>query len=280
MPVINTNIAANSAVRYLNLNAADQSSSLSKIASGSRINKASDDAAGLAISTRVKSDVVALEQAATNASHSIAMLQTADGGAARISDILMRMKALASQAASATVQGSSAAPNEMRAYIDAEFQKLDDEINAIATATRYNGQALLDGTGTFGNVLVGSSATDVISITLVADAQLSSASLGIAALDVSTQAGATTALTALATALDRVSDTRADIGSAQSRFEFRAETIATSIENLSAANSAIEDVDIAAEQAKLAAAEVKVQAAVAAAASANSMPQALLKLLG
>jgi flagellin len=279
MPVISTNTAANSAVRYLNVNSADQSSSLSKIASGSRINKASDDAAGLAISTRISSDVVALEQAATNASHAIAMLQTADGGAANVSDILMRMKALASQSASATVTATGGA-DTMRAYIDAEFQELDNEINAIASSTRYNGQSLLDGTGTFGNVLVGSDAADLISLSLNTTADLSSATLGIAALAVDTQAGALAAVTALDTALDTVSTARANIGAAQSRFEFRAATIATSVENLSAANSAIEDVDIAAEQAKLSSSEVKVQAAVAAAASANSMPQALLKLLG
>ena len=116
MPVISTNIAANSAVRYLNINSASQTSSLSKLASGSRITQASDDAAGLAISTKISSDVTALRQAATNASHGVAVLQTADGGAANISDILQRMKALASQAASGTVGDTE------RGFIDTEFQ--------------------------------------------------------------------------------------------------------------------------------------------------------------
>src|SRR6218665_3044653 len=137
MPVISTNIAANSAVRYLNINSSDQTSSLSKLASGSRISQASDDAAGLAISTRISSDVTALSQAATNASHGISVLQTADGGASNISDILQRMKALASQSASGTVTDTE------RAYIDAEFSQLIDEVDGISTLTPHNHKNLL-----------------------------------------------------------------------------------------------------------------------------------------
>ncbi|KAA5602561.1 flagellin [Blastochloris sulfoviridis] len=271
MPVISTNTAANSAVRYLNVNAADQSSSLSKIASGSRITKASDDAAGLAISTRINSDVVALEQAATNASHAMSMLQTADGGAARISDILMRMKALVTQSASATVTDTE------RAYIGAEYDALVLEIGSVATGTRYNGQSLLTGSFTAADVFVGSDAADVIELSFT---DIDAAALGVAAAGATTQAAAETAIAGVTTAISTVSAARANIGALQSRFDFQSETIATSIENLDAASSAIADVDIAAEQAKLSSSEVKVQAAVAAAASANSMPQALLKLLG
>ncbi len=118
MAVISTNLAANSAVRYLNANSADQTASLSKLASGSRIVSAADDASGLAISTRISSDVTALTQAATNASHGTSILQTADGGASNISDMLQRMKALASQSASGTVTDSE------RTYIQAEFAQL------------------------------------------------------------------------------------------------------------------------------------------------------------
>jgi len=164
MPVISTNLAANSAVRYLNINSSMQTSSLSKLASGSRITQASDDAAGLAISTKISSDVTALNQAATNASHGISVLQTADGGASNISDILQRMKALASQASSGTVTDNE------RVYIDAEFQQLIQEVDAISVGTRYNGQSLLDGSSAFAgqgvNVMVGSDAADVISVKL------------------------------------------------------------------------------------------------------------------
>ena len=175
MPVISTNIAANSAVRYLNINSSDQTSSLSKLASGSRISQASDDAAGLAISTRISSDVTALSQAATNASHGISVLQTADGGASNISDILQRMKALASQSASGTVTDTE------RAYIDAEFSQLIDEVDGISTGTRYNGESLLDGTSSQYNatgvsVMVGSSASDTIVLKIES---LSSTALGL-----------------------------------------------------------------------------------------------------
>ncbi|MEP4337737.1 MAG: hypothetical protein ABJ360_15410, partial [Roseobacter sp.] len=143
MPVISTNTAANTAVRYLNSNAADQSESLAKLASGSNITKASDDAAGLAIATKISSDVATLEQASTNASHGISVLQTADGGAANVSDILERMKTLSSQSASGTVTDTE------RAYIQAEFEQLLEEIDGIAESTRYNGQSLLDGSSDF-----------------------------------------------------------------------------------------------------------------------------------
>lgn len=392
MPVISTNMAANSAVRYLNVNSSDQTSSLSKLASGSRISQASDDAAGLAISTRITSDVTTLTQAATNASHGISVLQTADGGAANISDILQRMKALASQSASGTVTDNE------RTYIDAEFSQLTDEINGISESTRYNGQSLLDGSSAFAtgvSVMVGSNATDTITVKIgalnasalgitaatnqapadlvggssgfdasggdvsfsvngttvtladdggsgsdgvysaqdIADAinsalssvsgntvtasvnattgalTLSNSATGSGAqielggftgvtasglgftsttstgknagetLSVATQQGANAALESLDAAINTVSKARAEIGATESRFSFRSDSIATSIENLSAANSAIADVDVASESAKLASAKVKTQAAVAAASQASQMPQDLLKLL-
>ena len=171
MPVIATNTAANSALRYLNLNSETQSSSLSKLASGSRITKASDDAAGLAIGTRIQSDVTVLSQAATNASQATAILQTADGGMSRISDILQRMKSLATQSDSGSVT------NDERTYIDAEYQELLEEIDGIASSTRYNGVSLLDGTsdysGTTDNATVSSNwMTDaqVDDIATIADA--------------------------------------------------------------------------------------------------------------
>jgi flagellin len=270
MPVISTNIAANSAVRYLNINSAAQTSSLSKLASGSRITQASDDAAGLAISTKISSDVTALNQAATNASHGVSVLQTADGGASNISDILQRMKALASQAASGTVGDTE------RGYIDTEFQQLIDEIDAISVGTRYNGASLLDGTFAATDVMVGSDETDVINITLD---DLDATALAVNALAVATQAGGVAAMTAIDTAISTVSDARANIGALESRFGFHQASIATSVENLTAAVSAIKDTDVAVEASKLASAKVKTQAAVAAAAQASQMPQDLLKLL-
>ncbi|ACE99266.1 MULTISPECIES: flagellin [Rhodopseudomonas] len=274
MPAISTNTAANSAVRYLNINSAQETSSLSKLASGSRITSASDDAAGLAISTRISSDVTTLQQAATNASQAVAILQTADGGASNISDILARMKSLASESASGTTTDSS------RAYINSEFSQLSSQIDSIASGTRYSSQSLLDGTSVFASgvaVLVGTQSSDSITITL---SNLKASTLGVSTLDVSSLSGATTALSALDTAINTVSSARASIGAQESRFNFSADSISTQTQNLQSANSAIKDVDIAAEQAKLSSAEVKTQAAVSAEAAANQMPQYLLKLLG
>jgi flagellin len=275
MPAISTNIAANAAVRYLNLNSQQETSALSKLSSGSKITSASDDAAGLAISTRISSDITTLQQAATNAAQATSILQTADGGASNISDILARMKSLASESASGTTVDTS------RPYIQSEFAQLTSEIDSIATGTRYSGQSLLDGTSAFASgvsVLVGSSGTENISITL---SNLKAATLFAGAtLDVSTQTGATTALTALDTAINTVSNARAQIGAQESRFNFSADSISTQTQNLQSANSAIKDVDIASEQAMLSSAEVKTQAAVSAETAANQMPQYLLKLLG
>lgn len=273
MPVIATNTAANSAVRYLNQNAASQSSSLSKLASGSRISQASDDAAGLAISTRLQSDVATLNQASTNATNAIAVLQTADGGASNISDILQRMKVLATESASGTVTDTE------RSYVNEEFSSLVDQIDTIASGTRFNSQSLLTSNNMFSSgvsVMVGSSSSDTIKITLQG---LSTTDLGVGSIDVTSQTNANTALTALDSAIDTVSNARASIGAQESQFQFSSESIATQVENLEAANSAISDVDVASEEAKLASSQVMVQAAVAAASSANSLTQNLLKLM-
>lgn len=273
MPVISTNTAANTAVRYLNQNAASESSSLAKIASGSRITKASDDAAGLAIAAKINSDITSLQQASTNATQATAVLQTADGGASNISDILTRMKSLASQSSSGTVTDTE------RTYLNDEFSQLLDEVDGIASGTRYNGTSLLDGTSSFAsgvNVLVGTDSSDTIQIKIDS---LSASSLGISSLDISSQTGADSALTAIDTAVSTVSSARAKIGAQESRFEFRSNQLATSEENLTAAKSSITDVDVASEQANLSSSEVKTQAAVAAAAQANQLPQYLLNLL-
>jgi flagellin len=276
MPAISTNIAANAAVAYLNINSQQETSALSKLSSGSRIVAASDDAAGLAISTRISSDITTLQQAATNAAQATAILQTADGGASNISDILARMKSLASESASGTAGDAN------RPSIQAEFANLQTEIDNIASGTRYSGESLLSDNNTFAtgvSVLVGSSGSDIISITLQS---LSTSALGVtaAAVNVSSQTGATSALSILDTAISTVSNARAIIGAQESEFNFSASSIQTQTQNLQAANSAIKDVDVAAEQAALSSAEVKVSAAVSAQVAADSMPQALLKLFG
>lgn len=273
MPVISTNTAANTAVRYLNINSRDETDSLSKLASGSRITKASDDAAGLAVGTSLLSDVTVLTQAATNASHGSSILQAADGGMSSISDIVQRMRSLATQALSGSVTDTE------RSYLDAEFQQLSAEISGIASGTRFNDDALLDGSSNWAagiDFRVGTTSADVINVQLD---DVSATGLGLAALDVTSSANAATALTALDTAVETLSESRADVGALISRFEFRSDMLATSIENTEAAQSAIMDVDVAEEQAKLASTKVLTQAAIAVMSQANSMPENLLSLL-
>jgi len=274
MPVIATNTAANTALRYLNLNSAQESSSVAKLSSGSRITKASDDAAGLAVGVRLQSDVAVLKQAATNASHGSSVLQTADGGAARISDILQRMKTLASQSLSGAVT------DDERAYIDSEFQELISEIDSIASGTRFNGESLLDGTTDFAtgvDFLLGTDAT-TDSLTVIID-DIDATALGVNASAVDTQANADTAAAAIDAAIDLVLSARASIGAQMSRFDYRGQMIDTSIENLAAAQSAIMDADVAEQQSLLTTAEVLTDASISALSHANDMATRLSRLL-
>ena len=274
MPVISTNTAANSALRYLNYNSDQQSENLSRIASGSRITKASDDASGLAIGTKLQTDVATLTQAQTNAANGASILSVADGGMASISDILSRMKTLATQSVSGTVTDTE------RAYIQAEIDELALEITSIATATSFNGESLLDGTSDYATGVVfmaGTESTDTLTVTIT---DVDATALAVAALDVETDAASrTAALAAIDAAINTLATARAEVGAQMSRFEFRESMLATSLENTDAAASAIMDADIASEQAELASNEVKTQAAIAALASANELPQELLDLL-
>ncbi|TQV71319.1 flagellin [Denitrobaculum tricleocarpae] len=277
MPVVATNTAANTATRFLNNNSSMAAGSVGKLASGSRIVKASDDAAGLAIASRLNSDIVALQQAAVNASQGSSMVQVADGGLARIGDVLQRMKALAAASL------SGVPTNDERAFIDAEFQQLTQEIDGMAATTSFNGASLLDGTGaTQASFFVGTNAGDNIDVTWVSLAagatDFTTGSLGIAS-SVTNVANATAAMGEVDAAIDIISEARANAGALMSRFEFRGQQIATSTENIQAAESAISDVDLAAEQAKLVSSQVLVQASVSALSQANQIPQSLLRVL-
>src|SRR6056297_532681 len=279
MPVVSTNTAANSALRFLNTNSAEASSSVGKLASGSRIVRASDDAAGLAIGSRLSADTTVLQQAASNASQGSSIVQVADGGLARIGDVLQRLKTLAAQSLSGTPT------DDERAFIDAEYSQLLSEIDGIAQTTRFNGESLLDGTGslaTLTNFFVGTDASDVIGVNMstlaTGSANFEAATLTLTN-GVATAAAATNAMGEIDVAIDRVSEARANAGAYISRFEYRSEQIATSVENIQAANSSIMDVDLAAEQSRLVSSQVLVQAAVSALSQANQIPQSLLRVL-
>lgn len=273
MPTISTNVAANTALRYLNANSAAQSESLAKLSSGQRIQSAKDDAAGLATATNIAADIAVLDQAAINAQQGTAVLQTADGSLSQISDILQRMKSLTAQAQSGSVDDAG------RANIDAEYQQLIEEIDAITASTTFNGSSLLDGTGDFAtgvSFLLGTSSTDTLTITI---GGVTATNLLVDTTDVTSSANAATAMDAVDAALNTISTARANVGASLSRFEYRASVIDTSLENLSAAKSAISDVDLAAEQTNYTNLSTLTQAAIAALGQANSMSSQLLKLL-
>ncbi len=171
MVTITTNTTANTALRYLTINNLNASSSVAKLSSGSRIVKASDDAASLAVGTKLKADVTALKQAAINASHATSVLQVADGGMARIADILQRMKALAVQARSGSVSDNE------RAYLDKEYQQLLSQVDKIAQETQFNGQNLID--GSLGSTLTLNASWDLntkgVTVRVVGDVGVASA---------------------------------------------------------------------------------------------------------
>jgi flagellin len=269
MPVIATNTSANSALIYLNKNSREQDKSLAKLSSGSRIVRASDDAAGLAVSSSLKADVTALKQAGINAVQARSLLQTADGAMARVGDILQRMKALAAQSNSGSVQDTGG-----RDFINTEYQQLLTEAQAIGTNTTFNGDTLIDGSYNL-NFQVGILATETIAVNLTT-VNMTTIANGSA---VGTQANAITASGTLDTAIDTVSTGRATIGALLSRFEYRGDVIDSSIENLQSATSVIADVDIAAEQSNLVSKQVLTEASIAALAQANQMKSSLLSLV-
>ena len=392
MPTVTTNTAANSALRLLNENSMKTGSSISKLASGTRIVTAADDAAGLAIGTRLRADNTVLAQAATNSAQGISVVQVADGGLARMADILQRLKVLAAQSL------SGVPTDKERAFIQAEYAQLISEINGTASSTRFNGESLLDGTGeqfsrpvdflvgtsvedtitldvsnlakrvpaftsehlgglarpegtstAFGNAArtaaqttfdrdsAGAALTELNRLIRAADAattatvttvtiggftgvnaaslgagggltivqrntlvtalrtsvgnqaansaqatfnqSVATATSGVDTTSVSSVSNAASAFAVIDRAIDQVSEARANVGSIISRFGFRGQQIATSRENIVAAQSSILDVDVAAEQSRLASSQVLVQASVAALSQANKLPQNLLRLL-
>ncbi|MFA7276678.1 MAG: flagellin [Pseudobdellovibrionaceae bacterium] len=271
MPVVATNTAANTAILYLNKNSDAQSKSLAKLSSGSNIVSASDDASGLAVATTLQSDISVLNQAATNTQQAQSVLETVDGALSNIADILQRMKSLAAQSQSGSVDDAS------RAYIDAEYQQLISEIDGIVTSTTFNNTALLDGSYNQDYLVGTDAAADIISVDL-STVDASTTGLGIAAA-VDTSANAVTASGELDAAIDLVSSMRSLVGALESRFSFRGDVIDTSIENLEAAKSAIVDVDIATEQSNYTTQQVLTEVATAALAQANEMKSSLLSLV-
>jgi flagellin len=269
---INTNTASLNAQRNLTQSTEALQRSLERLSSGLRITRASDDAAGLAISERFRAEVRSLQQAQRNAMDGISMLQIAEGALNETSGILIRLRELAIQSANGTLGTGE------RAALDAEFQALVGEIDRVAAVTEFNGTALLDGTATGVTFQVGvnDSTNDQITVTGV---DATATGIGLTGLAVDTQANAQAALTDIDAAIDAVTSLRADFGTAQNRLESTIRSIAVSVENTAAAESRIRDVDVASETAMMVRAQVLQQAGIAVLAQANVSSQNALALL-
>ena len=273
---INTNVASLVAQRSLGINKMNTDNNLRKLASGERITRAADDAAGLAISEKLKGHIRGIRQAKRNAEDGISLIQTAEGGLSEISALVIRLRELAVQAASDTVG------NTERAFSDIEFQNLKEEIQRISKSSEFNGTKLLDGTGGLMEVQVGIHNDPMLDRLKYDASTLDSTveSLGIFAEAIASKEGAQLSLEKLDRALVRINGARANLGALQNRLQSTSTNLGVTDENFSAANSRIRDVDVAAETADLAKNNILNQASVAVLAQANNAPQFALKLIG
>lgn len=272
---INTNVAALNAQRLLGNSTKAMSDVLERLSSGNRINKAGDDAAGLAISENLKGQIRGLRQAKRNASDGISLVQVTEGGLNEISNILVRLRELSVQAASDTIGDTE------RAFTDREFQSLKQEIQRIADSTTYNGTQVLVGREKPIDIQVGifNTSNDRLSYdTKFADSRLEA--LGISEESVITKLGAQTSLAKLDEGLKHVNEVRSTLGAMQNRLQSTINNLSIYDENLSAANSRIRDADIAQESSELVKQQILQQSGVAVLGHANSSQQQALKLLG
>lgn len=271
---VNTNVASINAQRNLNITQLSLGKSLERLSSGYRINRAGDDAAGLAISENMRAQIRSMNQAVRNANDGVSLVQTAEGALNEVSNILVRMRELATQSATGTVS------SEQRGYIDSEFQALKGEIDRIASSSEFNGAKLLDGTSATYTFQVGSRNTgnDVISVSISA-AGANSIGIGSAAVTGNDGTSAKDALDSIDSAIKNVSGIRGTLGAVQNRLQSTINNLQVSVENLSAAESRIRDVDVASETAALTRAQILTQAGTAILAQANQTPQSALSLL-
>ncbi len=273
---INTNVASLAAMRTLGNTKNNLDGSLERLSSGSRINRAGDDAAGLAISENLKASIRGFRQAKRNAQDGISLVQVTEGGLNEVSNMMVRLRELAIQAASDTIG------DRERAFTDREFQALKQEIQRVADSTNYNGTALLNGTGGVFEIQVGihnEPTTDRV-VYNAENANVTLDSLGLVSESISTKLGAQTTLANIDSALYRINSVRADLGAMQNRLQSTINSLAISDENLSAANSRIRDADLAQEISEMTKNNILMQSGISVLGQANNQAQAALKLLG
>ena len=275
---VRTNVGALSAIKTLNNTQNSLTKSLGRVSSGSRINQAGDDAAGLSVSSRMKSDNVSLKAAMRNTNDGISLIQTTEGSLNEVYNILTRMRELAVQGANDTYSSTD------RAQIQIEFNQLRAEISRISTDTNFNRIGVLNSTKTLKfQIGINNAANNQFDIDLgTVSASLGALSIASSKVSIgkSSSSFARAAITTIDTALSSVNDKRARLGAFQNRLESALNTASNYSQNLSAAASQISDVDYASESANLTKFQIMQQAGVAALGQAKAIPQSVLSLLG
>ncbi len=274
---INTNVPSLVAQRNLRGTRGSLDKSLERLSSGSRINHAGDDAAGLAISESLRAQIRGISQAERNAQDGVSMVQVAEGALAEVANLLIRMRELAVQAASDTV-----GPNERR-FLDVEFKQAMEEIDRIAHSTEYNGVRLLDGSAPTFEIQIGTGNNPLTDRVRLFDAGASDCNvvaLGLNLTAVADKPSAQNSLGSIDQALSQVTATRAEFGAMQNRLQSVINNIGISRENLATANSRIRDADIAEETSELTKNQILMQAGISVLAQANSALKGSLNLLG
>jgi flagellin len=271
---VNTNMAAMAAANTLNNTQGALSNTLARVSSGLRVTKAADDAAGQAVATNLSTQARSGRQAIRNANDGISVIQTAESASKEVLNILDRMRELAVQSSSETLEDGE------RAYIDSEFHQLSDEVERIAQSTEFNDIQLGDGTNSNLSVQVGvdASSNSRVDITL-GNLTTSNLSVQTTDIDLTNASTAQTAITTIDSAIDSVNSIRADYGAVQNRLESSINNMSSYVESLSAAASQIQDADYAHETAEMTRLQVMQQAGVAALGQARGMNQSVLSLL-
>ena len=268
--IVQHNLTAMNSNRMLGLTTSSQAKSTEKLSSGYKINRAADDAAGLAISEKMRRQIRGLTRASENAQDGISCVQTAEGALAEVHDMLQRMNELAVQSANGTNMSTD------REYLNAEVTALKDEITRIANSVTFNEQKLLD--GNFDTQLqVGSENGNTIDLEIDG---MDATTLGVDAVDISDISGASSAIDTIKTALQTVSAQRSDLGAIQNRLEHTINNLDNVVENTTAAESQIRDTDMAAEMVKFSNNNILAQAGTSMLAQANQANQNVLSLLG
>lgn len=274
MSVINTNIGAIRAANASNAANKMLGSAMERLSTGKRINSAKDDAAGLAIASSMTAQIRGMSQGIRNANDGISLAQTADGALNEVTNMIQRVRELATQSASGTYQDATD-----RAYMQNEVDELTAQIDQVITNTKFNGVALFDGTTAAVTIQTGANAADTVDLAMSDLTSLAASGGAAGSYDVSTAAAANTVLGTLDTELDSISGARATLGAGQSRLESVVNNLTSNVTNLSDARSRIEDADYASETTAMAKAQILSQASTAMISQANQSQQNVLSLL-